>query len=470
MKEIVFLIILVPYFVFSQVNYVSNGSFEVLSKCPNDGGQLEFALGWFSPNLSTPDLYNRCSPINSQTSVPQNSFSIYREAKSGGGYMGVQVYETPGFKAETREYGATMLNKPLTKRKFFYFRFYVVTRYWLNNISSPCFSDAIGLAVSKNKIQETIQYKRLSLNPIAFNKGKILDDTTNWTKISNVYLGNEEQYIYIGSFEPNVTTLNTKESCEKDFFGHSYYFIDDVGVYEYDPLPDTLLLCKGQSKRMGGQFLDGTYRWNNGVTDSTVTISKSGRYILTTTMDGKHELADTMYVINPEDAVALLPRDTSFCKGEQLDLVFPDIGKFQWSNGTTKNILSTREQGIYKATITTSCGSFQYEIDLKEKDCNCNIFVPTAFSPHLQDGINDELHCYVQCGAGFKVLRFQVFDRWGNQVHLIENEEVENIFWNGQFRGELLPQGVYTYTLEYEYLKKGKILKEKKLGEFILIQ
>jgi gliding motility-associated-like protein len=466
---IYYLLFFISNHTFSQKNYVTNGSFENLSNCPDDGGQLELAIGWFSPNLGTPDLYNKCSPVNGAISAPQNSFSIYREAKTGNGYMGVQVYETPGFKTETREYGAIKLNQSLKFKKNYYFIFYVVTRYWINNISSQCFSDAIGLAVSKDKIQEQVPYKRLPLNPIAFNKGKILDDTTGWTKISNIYKGNGEQYIYIGSFEPNLTTLNTKESCEKNYLGHSYYFIDDVGVYEYDPLPDTLLLCKGQSKRMGGSFLDGTYRWNTGAKDSVITINKSGRYILTTTMDGKHELADTMYVINPEETIALLPRDTSYCKGESLKINFPTLGNYQWNNGTIQNSLNVKEQGIYKATISTTCGTYPYQIEVKEKDCNCNIYIPTAFSPHQQDGFNDELRCYAQCGTNFKVLRFQVFDRWGNQVYLIENEEVTNIFWNGTFRGELLPQGVYTYTLEYEYLKKGNLVKDRKFGEFMLM-
>ena len=142
---------------------------------------------------------------------------------------------------------------------------------------------------------------------------------------------------------------------------------------------------------------------------------------------------------------------------------FPNLGNYQWSNEVKNNVFETKSAGFYQTTITNSCGIFKHEIEVKTEDCNCNIFIPTVFSPHTIDGVNDELKCFVKCGLGFKVLRFQIFDRWGNQLYLLSDATPNAIAWDGIFRGELLPQGVYTYTLEYEYLKKGKIIRENKL-------
>jgi gliding motility-associated-like protein len=473
MKKNICLVITILAFICSsivigQTNLVPNASFEDLSDCPTDASQLELAKNWFSPNLGTPDLYNTCASAAS-VGVPLNSsYSSFRFPKIGEGYIGIFTYETPSYKEEKREYVTIALKKQLLVKQKYYLFFYCVPKYLIKH-NSECFSDAIGMAATQNKIMETIPFKRLDLKPIAFNKGKILDDTTGWTKISSVYHGNGEQYICIGSFEPNATTLNTKESCEAGFFGHSYYFIDDVGVYEYDPLPDTLQLCKGQSKRVGGRFLDATYQWNTGATDSTITVSKAGRYIMTATMDGKYELSDTLYVLNPEAVVATFVTDTSFCKGESVSVLLPDIGAFQWSNTSKNNVFSTKSAGNYQLTVTTDCGIYQHKINVTEEDCSCNIFIPNAFSPN-GDQINDELNCYVKCGIDFNVSRFQVFDRWGNQVYFLTDTKSSAIAWDGTFRGELLEQGIYTYTLEYEYVKKGQLVKEKKFGEFILMK
>lgn len=65
-----------------------------------------------------------------------------------------------------------------------------------------------------------------------------------------------------------------------------------------------------------------------------------------------------------------------------------------------------------------------------------NYFIPNAFTPN-NDGLNDNF--YVQMQPGVTVLSFQVFDRWGELVH-------DGAYpWDGTYKGQPAPQGVYVY-------------------------
>ncbi|MFN4079424.1 MAG: gliding motility-associated C-terminal domain-containing protein, partial [Saprospiraceae bacterium] len=78
------------------------------------------------------------------------------------------------------------------------------------------------------------------------------------------------------------------------------------------------------------------------------------------------------------------------------------------------------------------------------------IFVPTGFSPN-GDGANDVLPVHGQADA--KVLSFRIFDRWGELAYegqdLRINDETQG--WDGSFRGQAMPPGVYVWMLDVEY-------------------
>jgi gliding motility-associated-like protein len=94
------------------------------------------------------------------------------------------------------------------------------------------------------------------------------------------------------------------------------------------------------------------------------------------------------------------------------------------------------------------------------------ILVPTGFSPN-GDGKNDLLLVHGQ--QGVKIKTFQVYDRWGELVYERINFAVNDALdgWNGFFREQAMPPGVYVWYLEGEY-PDGFI--EKKRGETTLLR
>jgi gliding motility-associated-like protein len=79
------------------------------------------------------------------------------------------------------------------------------------------------------------------------------------------------------------------------------------------------------------------------------------------------------------------------------------------------------------------------------------IFVPTGFTPN-GDGQNDALYVLGQSSA--IVLKFQVFDRWGELIYEYRNSQVNDpvMGWDGTFRGKMMDPGVYVWVVEAKYM------------------
>jgi gliding motility-associated-like protein len=95
------------------------------------------------------------------------------------------------------------------------------------------------------------------------------------------------------------------------------------------------------------------------------------------------------------------------------------------------------------------------------------IYVPTAFSPN-NDGINDVLRPY----AGPEFVRgvsLRVFNRWGSLVYEASDFRLpaSQIGWDGLYKGEPAPSGVYGYHLLVE---RGNGVAVERSGEVNLIR
>lgn len=455
----------------SQINLVPNSSFENIINCNSIGQDypVEIAFPWFNPTGGTPDIYNACFK-NVGVQVPYNGYNglNYQPAKSGLGYVGLYTYRyNPGVMQDQKEYIEVELLQKLKKEKTYFVEFWVANNVNRYPDAKNCYSDAVGIALYEKKYTKADFFIIDDVKPVAENNNGIIDNAPKWNKISGVCskIKNEYAFLVIGNFKEN-SKMKYIDECMTYTSARTYLFIDDVAIYECDPVPDTIYLCSGSSKKIGGKFLTSTYKWNTGVTDSVITVNKAGRYIVNMNYENTI-ISDTTYVINPDKDVANILSDTSVCKGDVVKINFPNVGIYTWEDNHKGNFLQNAKAGLYAFTITTPCGMSEKTIQIKEEECTCNIFIPTAFSPN-GDGINDDLRYYQECYFDLKVTRFQIFDRWGNHVFLAENLINESIGWDGTFRGELLEQGIYTYSLEYEYTKKGRLIKQIKNGDFIL--
>lgn len=449
-----------------QVNLIPNHSFEEVdcTLVHELGGFNGEAEPWYSV-FNTPDIYNNCNDNSNITGVPVNRGG-YQEARTGVGYAHIYNHNTL---PRTTEYFGVRLTTALKKDKIYYIRFFVsVTNNDQIIPVNTCVSDAIAIAFADYQYigeeelgAETIPpFEPAIANPV----GNILRDTFNWIPISGCYQANgTERYAIIGGFRRSADTFT--EHCIG--VTSTTLYIEDVGVYPYDPLPDTLLLCEGKSLDIGGQFLDGLYLWNTGATDSIITVTQAGTYILNTDM-GNCILSDTVEVISYRSDAEVV-NDTTICEDEPWQAQFDLVGEYTWSTGSSDAAITIQEAGFYVLTVTNDCGIFEYEIEVETEECVCNVYIPNAFSPNF-DGINDYLTCYIGCDFSYQNRRFQVFDRWGSLVYQSKDIIPENIQWDGTFRNKPLDEGIYVWFFEYEYTRNGVIYEKQLHGEVTLLR
>ncbi|QQR97860.1 MAG: gliding motility-associated C-terminal domain-containing protein [Sphingobacteriales bacterium] len=94
-------------------------------------------------------------------------------------------------------------------------------------------------------------------------------------------------------------------------------------------------------------------------------------------------------------------------------------------------------------------------------DCNC--IIAKGFSPN-GDGINDnyDVDCLIKESIDGKI-NFSVYNRWGIEVY--RNDTYDGSF-NGNYKGEPLPDGTYYFVLEYT----NKLNEEIKVASYLTIQ
>lgn len=69
-----------------------------------------------------------------------------------------------------------------------------------------------------------------------------------------------------------------------------------------------------------------------------------------------------------------------------------------------------------------------------------SFYIPDAFTPN-GDGINDTFGIN---GQAIKNFSMRVYNRWGELLFESDNASQQ---WDGSFKGELVPQGVYVYQV-----------------------
>ena len=110
------------------------------------------------------------------------------------------------------------------------------------------------------------------------------------------------------------------------------------------------------------------------------------------------------------------------------------------------------EDSFYPVTVWSEQGCVDMDTVLVRVTIIRNIYIPNIFSPDY-DGINDVF--YIFGGPEVAQIRnFQIYDRWGEQVFRAGNIQPNDPSkgWNGTFRGQPAPSGVYAWYAEIEFI------------------
>ena len=214
-----------------------------------------------------------------------------------------------------------------------------------------------------------------------------------------------------------------------------------------------------------------TYKWSTGSTDSSITVSKSSNYQVV--MSNTKCVVSWFYNLDfKKMPVVNFGADTLLCQDLKRAEILLKAGvadgtKYVWQDSSTLPIFQVKTSGNYAVKATNECGEAADDINVTIKSCY-EIFIPTSFSPN-NDGVNETFQVYPTQNIR-KVLRFNIFDRWGNVMHSADNfmqDEASKNSWDGTFKGKALMPNVFAYFVEFETLE-GEIILQK--GDVTLLR
>ena len=210
-------------------NLVQNPSFEDFNNCPEELGNIESDVPyWSKSSKGTTDYFNVCSL---RLGVPKN-FNGSQVAEFGVGYAGFYLSAPNDY----REYLQGELSEPLVKGKRYEVSFHIS----LAEKSRNAIRD-IGVLFSKKKIKQDTRKaltahqdknKNNEYNFAEVRNWAYFADKKEWMLVQTDFIANgTEKYLSIGNFRDNDRSKLKKVKGDKSA---AYYYLDQVSVVDYN--------------------------------------------------------------------------------------------------------------------------------------------------------------------------------------------------------------------------------------------
>ena len=191
------------------------------------------------------------------------------------------------------------------------------------------------------------------------------------------------------------------------------------------------------------------YEWKY----QNTVVSTSNKY--KTSVAGVYEvkvsLGDCMAqktagVIVHQLPVSTLPPEFVFCfdNGALLELNGGTGTSYKWFPGNeTTQTIQVKSPGMYEIELKNAFMCTAEAQTLIREVCKPSLFVSSAFSPN-NDKINDLYEIFEKHVVNYTMT---IFNRWGEVIFVSRDKAV---FWDGTYKGEVMPLGVYPYIIQYE--------------------
>jgi gliding motility-associated-like protein len=438
----------------SAQNLVSNGDFEVPDTCPDDMNQLHRCHDWFVANLS-PDYYNCGFEGNLVCTFPAKGTGYVHMISGLMGMTGFPMHN---------EMIKSKLLQPLVSGK----KYKVEFSLGFDAFSQP--TDRMNFGIyffsNGNPVPTTYSYNCAGVTPQIFVHGL---DVANYqyNRYSFCYSPDETMdSLLIGPFCNANTGVGPVLMWQ--------FMFDDLSVTEIpatDLASDEDEICQSETITFssdsgnnvswifeGGQ--PGTFTGDQPV---DVLYTSAGVFDVTlidSTECGVDTMIYTDYItvhsMNEQD---ILPDSVFKCIDINIDLTAQTNLPVLWSTGNAGAVLNVTRAGTYYCTAYGLCDTITDSTEVIETFCECDIFIPTAFTPN-NDGLNESFRIYGTTSE----LQLYIFNRWGEMLFRTANTTDE---WNGRFNDQPAPSGIYLYKAIYRDCFNKKV---QKAGSIMLLR
>ncbi len=238
--------------------------------------------------------------------------------------------------------------------------------------------------------------------------------------------------------------------------------VNDNPINSFTLPGDTIICDKSGYMLTLSPPANSSITWQNGQVGYTSRIQSGESYSINAEYKGCVRKS-AMNAIRKPLPIFNLGSDTTLCKGYDLPLHGSYPGAtYKWSTGATDSFITATHPGLFWAEALYNGCAYRDSIIFSQKTCNCDIVMPTAFSPN-GDAVNDIYHPYIKCFPINYQLSF--FNRYGQQVFSSKDYKA---LWDGKLNNSPLPVGTYYYILNFynEDLKRN----ERRFGNVTLIR
>ena len=367
---LIFILSLGSYSVRAQ-NFVPNGNFEILDTCPTNQAQITYAVGWLNAG-GTPDYYNSCAPLISNFNVPNMGLYYQKDCCGGLAYSGIYVWSN-NHNNSGREYITIKLSNTLNIGKKYLSSMYV------NRCSALGYAIAtIGMLFNNTLITSggSSSGNLINGNPQVTNK-TFLKDTISWILVQDTFIAvGNETYLTIGNFSNDSLSDTLKIASNGAYYFESYYYLDDVSVYEIDGSCNSYwdagfdrYISVGDSVQLGAINTDSSnYIWQNSIGGITNLSSNTDArpwskptqtttYYVNKTCTNNNIFTDTLTVYVYEKPSVNIGKDSVYCGIPSLPIIL-DAGSgqgyiYHWSTGATTQTISISNSGTYSVNVSS---------------------------------------------------------------------------------------------------------------------
>lgn len=208
-------------------------------------------------------------------------------------------------------------------------------------------------------------------------------------------------------------------------------------------------LCEGSVYQIiPGDFAE--YFWQDQSRSNVYAATTAGTYFVTVKDQNACSASDTLILsAKPKPSISML-KSLRICNPDTLITPKGVFKTYLWQDGSTDTSFRVRDYGIFSFTATDSNNCTNTAtLDVKN-NCPPDIFVPNAFTPQDNDGIND---FFFPVTRNVKHIEFKVYSRWGEL--LFETTQLNGV-WDGTFLNKPVMCDVYVYTITYEAMSGEK--------------
>lgn len=289
----------------------------------------------------------------------------------------------------------------------------------------------------------------------------VVQDATDWEWFSSgvgsfALASNELSNTYNSSVID--TTIKQIELTLTASINGGCFAFDKLGVIFESPPKigiENTIACTGDTIQLLGKPIDfisynADYSWlYNGTLlaakDSLISITASGNYKVLMSIDECR--AEKEATINFNPSPEQFPSKILFIceeRTEQLQLdAEGDNLKYYWLvvDDSSKSIIID-QSGVYQYEALNEFNCKTLNNIVVDDVCPPRLFAPTIFTPN-GDGKNDFMTI---AGKFVEDYNLTVFNRWGEIIYY--TKEIDE-FWDGNYRGDPMPEGVYNWIIEY---------------------